>query len=354
MAVIMKWSKQSLALLVSSSLVLASAQGWCADQADQPMAQPMGQAAPPPSEATAETAPQSPETLDQIVAPIALYPDALVGQILAASTYPTEVAEADQWIQQHSGLKGEELAQAVDQQSWDPSVKALTQFPSVLANMDKNLSWTSALGHAYANQPQDVLNAVQVMRERAEQAGNLKSTSQETVTTEGQTIVIQPANPQVVYVPEYDPWLIYGGPVEVYPGWVPFPGSFAAGPSLSFGLGIGIGIFAGFGWGWHHWGADWHGRRVVYNHEAYRGHAALAHAGGFHGGHAASAHAGGFHGGTLHGSPGIHPSAFGGSNHGGAVRASSSHGGVRFGGGSHGGFHGGGFHGGGSHGGGHR
>jgi hypothetical protein len=156
--------------------------------------------------------PQLPEALDQIVAPIALYPDALVAQILAASTYPTEVAEADQWMQQHSALTGEELAKAVDQQSWDPSVKTLTQFPSVLANMDRNLSWTSALGNAYANQPQDVLNAVQVMRERAQQAGNLQSTSQETVTTEGQTIVIQPANPQVVYVPEYDPWLIYGDP----------------------------------------------------------------------------------------------------------------------------------------------
>ena len=376
MAVIMKWSKQSLALLVSSSLVLTSAHGWCADAADQSTAQPVWQAAPQPSDPAAEAAPQPSEKLDQIVAPIALYPDALVAQILAASTYPTEVAEAAQWMQQHSGLKGEELAKAVDQQTWDPSVKALAQFPSVLADMDKNLSWTSALGDAYANQPQDVLNAVQVMRGRAQQAGNLKSTSQETVTSEGQTIVIQPANPAVVYVPEYDPWLVYGGPVEVYPGWVAVPEIFAAGPSLSFGLGIGIGIFSGFGWGWHHWGADWHGRSVVYNHESYRGHAASAHAGGFHGGHAdstraggfagghaasthaggsdgghaASAHATGFHGGTPHGSPGIHPSAFSGSNHGGVARAVSSHGGARFGGGSHGG----GFHGGGSHGGGHR
>src|SRR5260370_22963462 len=286
MAVIMKRSKQSLAFLVSSSLVLASAQGWCADQAGQGMAQPMGQAAPQSSEATAQSAPQSLEKLDQIVAPIALYPDALVAQILAASTYPTEVAEADQWMEQHSGLKGEELDKAVDQQTWDPSVKALTQFPSVLANMDKNLSWTSVLGDAYAHQPQDVLDAGQVMRGQAQQAANLESTSQETVTTEGQTIVIPPANAEVVYVPEYDPWLVYGAPVEVYPGWVPVPGIFVAGPSLSFGLGVGIGIFAGFGWGWHHWGADWHGRSVVYNHESYRGHAALAHGGGCHGGHA--------------------------------------------------------------------
>jgi hypothetical protein len=161
-------------LLVSSSLVLTSAQGWAAVQADQAMAQPMGQAAPQPSEATAQAAPQSPEQLDQIVAPIALYPDALVAQVLAAATYPTEVAEADRWMQQHSGLKGKKLAQAVDKQSWDPSVKALTQFPSVLANMDKDISWTSALGEAYANQPQDVLNAVQAMREQAQQAGNLE------------------------------------------------------------------------------------------------------------------------------------------------------------------------------------
>src|ERR1043166_2214600 len=131
-----------------------------------------------------------------MVAPIALYPDALVAQILAASTYPTEVIQADRWLQQHSYLQGEQLAAAVDQQSWDPSVKALTGFPSVLANLDENLSWTEALGDAYFNQQQDVLDAVQVMRRRAEDAGNLQTTPQERVVNEESTIVIEPAYSQ--------------------------------------------------------------------------------------------------------------------------------------------------------------
>ena len=148
--------------------------------------------------------------LQQLVAPIALYPDELVAQVLAAATYPTEIVEANRWLQQNSSLKDAQLADAVDKQPWDPSVKALTQFPSVLANMDKNLSWTSSLGDAYFNHPQDVLNAVQVMRKRAQSAGTLKTTAQQTVTTKDQTTIIEPANPEVVYLPEYDPWVVYG------------------------------------------------------------------------------------------------------------------------------------------------
>src|SRR3989442_2631748 len=116
---------------------------------------------------------QSPQELQQLVAPIALYPDALVAQVLAASTYPTQIVEADRWLQSHSDLKGEKLAEEVDKQPWDPSVKALTQFPSVLENMDKNLSWTSSLGDAYANQQQEVTDAVQAMRQQARKAGQL-------------------------------------------------------------------------------------------------------------------------------------------------------------------------------------
>ena len=186
--------KQSLSLFLSCCLLLTTAPGAFADQADQ-------SDAPPPVQA----AQQTPAQLQQLVAPIALYPDALVAQILAAATYPDQIVEADRWLQQHTDLKGEQLGQEVDKQPWDPSVKALAEFPSVLANMDKNLSWTSSLGDAYVNQQQDVMNAVQVMRDRAEKAGNLKSTSQEKVSKQGQTIVIEPANPQVVYVPEYDP-----------------------------------------------------------------------------------------------------------------------------------------------------
>jgi hypothetical protein len=152
---------------------------------------------------------QTPEQLQQLVAPIALYPDSLVAQILAATTFPAEVVEADRWLQAHPDLKGDDLAKAVDQQPWDPSVKALTAFPTVLGNMDKNISWTSSLGDAYYNQQQDVMDAVQVMRRKAQDAGNLKTTPQLKVTDQDSDIDIEPADPDVVYVPAYDPWLIY-------------------------------------------------------------------------------------------------------------------------------------------------
>ena len=358
-AVTLKRSRRAQAFLVCGFLVLAPLQSGCASEAPQLDTQ-----------RTAEAAQQSPEELDQLVAPIALYPDALVAQILAAASYPTEVVEAERFMQQHTDLKGQPLAQAVDPQSWDPSVKALTQFPAVLATMDKNLSWTSALGEAYVNGSQNVLDAVQVMRQRAQQAGSLKSTPQETVTDQGQTIAIEPADPQVVYVPEYDPWNVYGDPLAFYPGWVGVPGAYLDGPGIAFGLGIGIGAFAGFGWGWHHWGADWHGHDVMYDHHHYIshsptfGHAGIGHAGFDHGGidragigrsgfdrggigHAGIDHAGGIAGGAP---LGAHSGAFGGFNHGGITSGYSSRGQASFHGGGGGGFHGGG--GGGSHGGG--
>jgi Protein of unknown function (DUF3300) len=230
---------------------------------------------PPPQQAPAQGAPapqytpQSPEQLQQLVAPIALYPDSLVAQILAASTFPEEVVEADRWLQDHPDLKGDALGQAVNNMPWDPSVKALTAFPSVLGNMDKNLSWTSSLGDAYYNQQQDVMDAVQVMRQKAEAAGNLKTTPQQTVTTQGSTIIIQPAQPDVVYVPAYDPWVVYGGPIVAWPGWYPYPGIWFGGPYLSFGIGFGVGFFGGFGWGWPHWGFDWHNHYMMWNHNRY-------------------------------------------------------------------------------------
>jgi hypothetical protein len=293
----------------------------------------------------------------------------LVAQILAASTYPSEVMEAWNWMQTHSGLKGQQLASAVDSQPWDPSVKAITQFPSVLDNMNQNLSWTSGLGDAYVNQQQDVLNAVQVMRKQAQTAGTLQSTSQQTVTTQGQTITIEPTNPQTVYVPTYDPWLVYGGPSTPYPDWVGVPGIYYDGPALYPGLAFGVGLFGGFAWGWHDWGMDWHGRRAMYNHAPYISHSdtfanrhefghGFAHAGaGFDRG-------GAFHGGlAFHqpagalghpGAPGVHAGAFGGFDHGGIARGYAFRGQSSFGGGFHGGgFHGGGggFHGGGGGGG---
>jgi len=399
----MKRSKRALALFVSSSLVLAAVQAGCATEALQAETQSSVEAARQASEESIQVvAQQSPEDLDRLVAPIALYPDALVAQILAAATYPTEVVEAERWMQQNPGLEGDALAQAVDPQSWDPSVKALTQFPSVLAMMDKNLSWTSSLGDAYVNGQQNVLDAVQVMRQRAQQAGNLKSTRQQTVTTQGQTIVIEPTDPEVVYVPEYDPWVVYGDPLALYPGWVGVPGAFIEGPGIAFG--VGIGVFAGFGWGWHHWGTDWHHHDLIHDHDRYishsrtfinrnnygHGHPLLAHpegvphggefphasgfprAGGFprptglvpggrapHGG--GFPHDGGFphpgslpsgggapHGGGFVGAApsGIHSGAFSGFNHGGVTSAFSSRGSAGMGGSLHGG---GGFHGGGGH-----
>jgi hypothetical protein len=233
----------------------------------------------PPDDAPA---PLSSDQLNSLVAPIALYPDALVAQVLAAATNPDQIAYADDWLAQNRNLTGAALAQAVDQQSWDPSVKALTQFPSVLDNLAHNLSWTSSLGQAFANQQADVMAAVQAMRAKAQAAGTLQSNSQITVTQPASnTIVIQPANPQVVYVPQYNPAVVYGAPVVV-PIYVPPPLPVAS-FGLYFGTGISIGATfggggwgGGFGWGWHAWNVNWGGgwgggggSTIIYNHNTY-------------------------------------------------------------------------------------
>jgi uncharacterized membrane protein YgcG len=208
--------------------------------------------------------------IDALVAPIALYPDALVAQVLAASTYPNEVAEAEQWLKDNSNLQGQALMEAVNNQAWDPSVQALTQFPSVLDNMANNLSWTSALGSAYYNQAADVMASVQRLRAQAQAAGNLKSSSQVTVVQQSpQTIVIQPANPQVVYVPTYNPTVVYGTPYYP-PGYS--TGAMVATGLISFGVGVAVGaaISGGCcGWGYNSWGMGWHGGTVVYNRNVY-------------------------------------------------------------------------------------
>ena len=341
---------------------------------------------------------QTPEQMQQLVAPIALYPDSLVAQILAASTFPEQVVEADRWVQAHPDLKGDALGQAVDQQPWDPSVKALTAFPSVLGNMDKNLSWTSSLGDAYYNQQQAVMDAVQVMRQRAQQAGNLKTSPQQTVTDQGSTVTIAPVNPDVVYVPAYDPWAVYGGSIDAWPGWYPYPGIWYGGPYLSFGLGFGVGFFGGYGWGWSNWGFNWRGGYAMYNNGRYysgsntfynrsnyyrgggeRGVASNVRSGGAlartsAGNRATNGNTAGrggvsnrpgattraFNGNTQaargyaapRGQSGVRSGAFSGYEHGGQARSYSSRGSSSFGGG--GGFHGGGGGGGGSHGGGRR
>jgi Protein of unknown function (DUF3300) len=286
-------------------------------------------------------------------APIALYPDTLIAQILAAATYPEQVVDAQRWIEQHKDLQGAQLAPEVDKQSWDPSVKVLTQFPAVLANMSQNLAWTSELGDAHLNQQQDLTQAIQVMRQKAKDAGNLNTTAQQKVKTKGQTIVIEPAATDVVYVPEYDPWLVYGYPLAMFPGWYPYPGLFLDGPGIAFGLGFGIGFFGGFGWGWNHWGYDWrHGGRVNYNHNSYISHSrTIVNRNSFNssrGNFNRSADAG-FRGSSPHTSAGTHSGAFSGFSHGGIARDNSFRGQSSFGG-----FHGGGFGGGGFHGGGGR
>jgi uncharacterized membrane protein YgcG len=258
--------KQILVCVMSAGMAFATMPQNLAAYQDAPA---QAQQAPPQAAQAPAYQQHTPEQLQQLVAPIALYPDSLVAQVLAAATFPEQVVEADRWVQGHPDLKGDALGQAVDQESWDPSVKALCAFPSVLGNMDKNLSWASSLGDAYYNQEQDVMDAVQVMRQRAQQSGNLKSTPQQTVTTNDSAIDIEPAEPDVVYVPAYNPWLVYGGPIVAWPGWYPYPGIWYGGPYLSFGVGFGIGFFGGFGWGWHHWGFDWHNHYAMYNHARY-------------------------------------------------------------------------------------
>ena len=268
----MKFAREIVAAAIAGSFILLTSAPVESQLPDAPVAnsqQGPDMAPAGPIQPEAAPAPQTPDELDQLVAPIALYPDALVAQVLAASVHPTEIVEADRWMEANTNLKGQALAQQVDQMPWDPSVKALTQFPSVLANMDKNLSWTSSLGDAYTNQEEDVMSAVQTMRQRAQSSGNLTSNTQQTVTSQGTTIVIQPADPQVIYVPAYNPWVIYGGPLVAYPGWVPVPGVWWGGPSISFGIGFGVGYWGGFGWGWNHWGYNWGNRTVIYNRNVY-------------------------------------------------------------------------------------
>ena len=251
-------------------------------------------------------APLSAQELQQLVAPIALYPDSLVAQILSAATFPDQVAAAASWLKQYSAVSGPILMQAVDVQPWDPSVKALTQFPSVLDNLAKNLAWTSSLGEAYNTQAADVMTSVKVLRAKALAAGNLKSGQQLTVVQQSpQVIVIQPVNPQVVYVPMYNPAVVYGYPYVV-PAYVYVPPPAGA-AVVAFGVGIAVGaMMAGgsYAWGYSSWNCGWHGTTaVVYHGGAYYGNSAWH--GGYYG---SSASAYGTYGGSAHASNGYNPS----------------------------------------------
>ncbi|MGC8549480.1 MAG: DUF3300 domain-containing protein [Acidobacteriaceae bacterium] len=216
--------------------------------------------------------PLSPDQLDQLVAPIALYPDALVAQVLAAATYPTQVEDADRWMNSYEGYGPEEVAQMANGMPWDPSVKSLTAFPSVLNNLAQNLDWTTQLGNAYYNQPQDVMEAVQAMRQQAYESGYLRSTPQMYVNDSPEYISILPANPSVVYVPYYDPWNVYGPVIHPwYQYYAPPPprGVYISGVEIGFGFGISVVAFRHYGWGWGHWDPDWRRHEVYYDHDCY-------------------------------------------------------------------------------------
>lgn len=219
----------------------------------------------------------SADQLNALVAPIALYPDPLLSQVLAASTYPLEVVEACQWLQQNPQLSGSAAVDAAQQQDWDPSVQALVLFPDVLKQLSENVKWTTALGNAFLAQEADLMDAVQRLRNEALAAGKLASTPQETVTTQtqgGQTVVqIVPANPEIVYVPVYSPAYVWGPSIfDPYP-WLYWPGYYHYGPGISFGFGVRIGpVFFGccdFGWGGWGWGPNWFGRTIIVNNNFF-------------------------------------------------------------------------------------
>lgn len=246
----------------------------------KPPATQLAQAAPATGQSSGQSSPGSGqpkltnEQLDQLLAPIALYPDGLLSQILMASTYPVEVIEAARWVKDNASLKGTDAVNAAKSQNWDASVTSLVAFPQVLAMMSSKLDWTAKLGDAFLAQQSDVSGSVQRLRAQAQTAGNLKSTPQQTVTMQApsagapagtpQAIVIQPANDNTVYVPYYDPNQAYGSwPYASYPptyfppppdyGWVP---GLLGGLAFGVGIGVGFGFFGGWAWGGG-WGGGW-------------------------------------------------------------------------------------------------
>jgi hypothetical protein len=233
------------------SLLLAAAAAGYAQQSPPPAAAPPG-------------APASPQQLNDLVAPIALYPDPLVGQILAASTYPIEIAEAEQWVRDHPKWKPSKLMDEAKKQKWDPSVQGLVAFPDVLTRLSQDLNWTTQLGNAFLAQQADVMQAVQRMRADAQARGMLRSTPQETVATQNQNgqsaITIEPANPDLWYVPNYNPAYVWGPPVwGVYPPLL-YPGiDIGIGWYPGIDLGLYFGGWGGWGWGGWGWGLDWFG-----------------------------------------------------------------------------------------------
>jgi hypothetical protein len=198
------------------------------------------------------------EELDQLLAPIALYPDSLLAQIFMASTYPLEVVQAGRWAKTNEGLKGDALTTALEQQNWDPSVKSLVNFPQVLDMMNEKLDWTQKLGDAFLEQQKGVMDTIQKLRQKADAEGNLKSNEEQKVVVEEgtKTIIIEPANPQVIYVPTYNPTVVYGTWwYHSYPPYYYYPPGYVPGAALfSFGVGMTVGAAWGYAWGRCNWG----------------------------------------------------------------------------------------------------
>jgi hypothetical protein len=209
----------------------------------------------------------SQEELEQLLAPVALYPDSLLAQILVASTYPLEVVEADRWVQRNKNLKGDQLNDALDKTSWDLSVKALVPFPDILATMSEKLDWTQKLGDAFLAQESEVMNTIQRLRGKARAQGNLQDTEQQKVVVQGDAIEIQPANPAVIYVPSYNPTVVYGS--WAYPSYPPYyfnpVGATVAAGVLGFAAGVAVGSAWNSGWGSWNWGGGGYNANVNRN-----------------------------------------------------------------------------------------
>ena len=206
-----------------------------------------------------------PEEIDQLMAPIALYPDSLLAQVLAASTYPLEIVQAARFVEQNKELKGEKLMAAAKDKDWDPSVKAMLEFPDVLKMMNEKLEWTEKLGDAFLSQQKDVMESAQRLRKKAQESGNLKTTKEQKVIVEQETktIIIEPANPQVVYVPTYSPTVVYGAwPYPAYPPYPVYPSGYVAAAAFSFAAGVAVGAaWSGYGG----WGCGWGNNEVDVN-----------------------------------------------------------------------------------------
>ena len=213
------------------------------------------------TEGTQESKTFKQEELDQMLAPVALYPDDLLTQLLMASTYPLEIVQAARWTKQNKDLKGDALTQALENQDWDPSVKSLVNFPDVLSKMNENLEWTQKLGDAFLSQQKQVLDTIQNLRKKAQEAGNLKTTEEQKVIVEKETIVIQPANPEVIYAPSYNPAVVYGA--WWWPAFPPFPAFFLPPPGMLIGAGMRFAAGAAWGYAWGH--ANWGGGNVNIN-----------------------------------------------------------------------------------------